>query len=142
MNKQRLKELYNALPDIDCQGKCHDSCGPVPTGEAEQENITRKYSEDAIPTPCSDMTCNQLDRDTKRCTIHEVRPLLCRLFGLVDNEMMRCPYGCEPEFWLEEETARTLIDIIIKDKPDELNTESIRQTDSAFRKAIRKAAGD
>ena len=34
---------------------------------------------------------------SRACTIYEVRPIICRLFGLVkDDDRMICPYGCKP----------------------------------------------
>jgi len=139
MNKQRLKELYRQLPSIDCKGKCWGSCGVAPTGDVEQENIADEYSEKCIPTPCSDLICNQLDRDTHKCTIHDERPLICRLFGLVNNELMKCPHGCEPEYWVPERFARRLMNVIINGDEDDLTDESIRQSNSKFRQAIEGA---
>lgn len=142
MNRNRLQELYDLLPDIDCTGDCWRHCGVAPTGDAERENISEAYSEDAIPTPGGDMMCNQLDRDTKRCTIHEERPLICRLFGLVKSKFMRCPHGCEPEFWVPDEVAHQLMDIIIDGDKDDFDNESIRQASSAFRQAIEETTKD
>lgn len=33
--------------------------------------------------------------DAKRCAVYDVRPLICRLWGAVED--MPCPYGCTPE---------------------------------------------
>src|SRR2546429_6087610 len=30
-----------------------------------------------------------------RCTVYEVRPMICRLWGMVEG--MQCPHGCVPE---------------------------------------------
>ena len=44
----------------------------------------------------------------RRCAVYEVRPMICRLWGLV--ERMPCPFGCRPEGGLlsDEEGARLL----------------------------------
>jgi hypothetical protein len=39
--------------------------------------------------------CPALDRNTGKCKGHEVRPMICRLWGVADP--MLCPYGCEME---------------------------------------------
>lgn len=41
------------------------------------------------------MNCPYLTKE-KLCGIYENRPLLCRLWGLVDEPRMRCPHGCKP----------------------------------------------
>lgn len=39
--------------------------------------------------------CPYLDLQSKQCTIHPRRPLICRLYGV--QESMPCPHGCKPE---------------------------------------------
>ena len=39
--------------------------------------------------------CPYLDLETKRCTIHSRRPLICRLYGI--SEGLPCPFGCKPK---------------------------------------------
>lgn len=43
-----------------------------------------------------------------RCSVYEIRPMICRLWGLVRG--MPCPYGCRPEGGLlpDEEGQRLL----------------------------------
>jgi Fe-S-cluster containining protein len=43
-----------------------------------------------------------------RCTVYPDRPLICRLFGVV--EQMRCPFGCVPERFLSERAAYALLE--------------------------------
>jgi hypothetical protein len=31
--------------------------------------------------------------------------MICRLYGVMDDPRMRCPFGCEPERWLSEQEA-------------------------------------
>jgi Fe-S-cluster containining protein len=37
---------------------------------------------------------------TKRCSIYEDRPAICRVYGLL-RKVMRCPHGCVPSEWME-----------------------------------------
>ncbi len=39
-------------------------------------------------------SCPYLDLKTKRCTVYERRPLICRLYGM--TEELPCPFGCKP----------------------------------------------
>lgn len=136
MKTNRLKELYDLLPEIDCKGDCWTYCGAVPTGEVEEEHIKDELSEKSIPIPGGDMYCNQLDRETGRCTIHPRRPLLCRLFGLVKNPKMKCPHGCEPEYWVPESVARKLIGKIVNGEQITIEDEELGKMGSPFRQAL------
>lgn len=85
-----LDALYAELPTIECQGYCASSCGPIQMTEPEWKRIRLRlgFTPQAIST-----TCPMLVRD--RCSVYPLRPLICRLWGIV--ERMPCPWGCEPE---------------------------------------------
>jgi Fe-S-cluster containining protein len=53
-----------------------------------------------------DLACPVLN-DAGRCSAYAVRPLICRLWGMV--KMMRCPHGCEPSRWLTDDEAKSLL---------------------------------
>lgn len=40
------------------------------------------------------------------CRVYALRPLICRLWGLVDHPAMRCRFGCIPERWITAEEGR------------------------------------
>jgi hypothetical protein len=42
-----------------------------------------------------------------RCTVYAVRPLICRLWGVVES--MPCPWGCRPERFLTVEEGEALM---------------------------------
>lgn len=93
-----LTELYKSLPAIRCQGLCHDSCGPIVITRVEQARIRRWHGKllPLIPTVQQVSTgadCSLLVN--RRCTVYADRPLICRLWGLVEG--MPCPHGCRPE---------------------------------------------
>lgn len=48
-----------------------------------------------------ELSCPLLDGAV--CSVYVVRPLICRLWGLVPS--MRCHFGCEPERWLTDAQA-------------------------------------
>jgi Fe-S-cluster containining protein len=99
-----LEKLYASLPSIECQGLCHEACGPVSGSALEIRRLEaasgRKAGFD------DDLNCNMLT-PTKRCAGYEARPMVCRMFGLV--KQMQCPHGCVPERWLSREEGFRLM---------------------------------
>jgi Fe-S-cluster containining protein len=89
-----LQEIYDEIPDIECKGECHESCGPIAYSDAEANRI--EQSGESPPEPVSGShRCDKLIPLVKKCSIYEDRPLICRLFGVVEG--MKCPHGCKPE---------------------------------------------
>ena len=83
--------IYQKLPELECKGLCHESCGPIIIGDEEERRIAEKYG--SAPTWDSSLTCSKLiDR---RCSIYPDRPLLCRMWGAVEG--MPCAFGCVPK---------------------------------------------
>lgn len=96
---QTLEELYALLPEIDCQQKCQESCGPVFMSKAEWGAICERIG--WIPRGRRDLTCPMLNRAVGLCRVYDIRPTLCRLWGVVAP--MPCPWGCKPERWLSDD---------------------------------------
>jgi Fe-S-cluster containining protein len=95
-----LDAIYAELPKINCKGDCHTTCGPIvvtPLEELRLRSTSRTVHKDGI-------SCGILDRDN-RCKAHAKRPIICRLFGIVSDPRMQCPYGCEPERLITPEEA-------------------------------------
>lgn len=99
---RRLAELYAKVPEMDCKGLCHTSCGIIECSTREHELI-RQHGGVRIPTMMEFIkrdrageiiTCPALTQD-RRCSVYEVRPMICRLWGA--SVAMPCPYGCEPK---------------------------------------------
>lgn len=98
-----LDQLYAELPAIECQGLCAESCGPIAMSALERKRIEERGVK-LLPLA---MTCPALT-PLNRCSVYEVRPLICRLWGLV--EQMACPWGCRPVGgFLDDATARRLL---------------------------------
>lgn len=90
---QRLDELYARLPPMVCRGVCSDSCGPIVAAAHEQARVERASGRPLEASlECAD--CSMLTAD-RRCSVYDIRPMVCRLWGLAEN--MPCPYGCAPE---------------------------------------------
>jgi Fe-S-cluster containining protein len=98
----RLDALYAQLPGIDCQGLCADSCGPIPAGGMEQERIQRTAGRAVSAAPVRTVVDDTLEVCHEcsmlvdgRCSVYDIRPMICRLWGLTED--MPCIYGCVPE---------------------------------------------
>ena len=112
-----LRAIYACIPPLECQGLCQQSCGEITMTELERDRIRQALGHELPPMPgvpsvlnpsgaCHE--CPLLSFDG-RCTVYSVRPLLCRLWGAVDDPLMRCPWGCRPQRYLTNTETRRLI---------------------------------
>lgn len=87
--------LYEMLPSIDCKGFCHQECqAQTPIFPGEWDRLPK-------PVAAQGKWCPYLDLETKRCTVHPIRPGICRLYGVTKG--LPCRWGCKPERWLSEQ---------------------------------------
>lgn len=114
---ERLQELYDSLPTIECKGLCGNSCGPIDMSQAEHERIIELGV--LIPTFTTEASqrwanqeplhCPALNRQTAKCDVYEARPLICRAWGVAES--MPCTYGCKPDYYLtDKEMYRLLLE--------------------------------
>lgn len=103
MNEQ-IDLLYATLPTLECQGKCQESCGPIYMSRGEWERIKTKLGWEP---KAKNLTCPMLHRASGNCRVYQERPMLCRLWGLVES--MPCPWGCKPERYLSKEEGYQLL---------------------------------
>lgn len=101
---QALDALYATLPQLHCQQKCQECCGPIRMARLEWERI-QTYLHNP-PTRMDSLICPLLDQTIGQCTVYAIRPLICRLWGMV--RAMQCPHGCVPERWLREHEVKRL----------------------------------
>jgi Fe-S-cluster containining protein len=101
----QLDALYAELPALPCKGKCSHSCAGIVMAPGERERIKLEGGVTLPTFPGGPRPpCPALKDD--RCTVHQIRPMMCRMWGIAD--WMRCPHGCKPEGgWMsEQETVR------------------------------------
>ena len=103
MNAQEA--IYARLPSINCKGLCVRSCGPVPCQRAERDAMRAAAGGKPHAIVKSTGMCAYLEAG--RCSVYAQRPLICRLYGVV--EKMRYPHGCEPSRWLSDGEAAELL---------------------------------
>lgn len=119
-------DLYAQVPDAECKGLCQESCGPIDMHPYEHARIRRAGV--AIPAP--DVALRQLVETGEyscpalvdgRCSVYEVRPMLCRVFGA--SEALPCEHGCRPAAGpLTDEETRRLVDASAAPIPAENET--------------------
>ncbi len=90
--REALEQVYAQLPEMQCQGLCADSCCSMALTVVEQRNI-REQTGKTLPLAHAGSFCPALTM-LKQCSVYEVRPAICRLWGMVPA--MRCNYGCRP----------------------------------------------
>jgi hypothetical protein len=90
--ERELDALYASVPEIDCKGLCVDSCGSMGMAPIEQRRIAERGVRLPLFAAFQDHCPALVDG---RCSVYEVRPMICRLWGAVEG--MKCPYGCTPD---------------------------------------------
>lgn len=108
----RLQAIYSKLPAINCKRLCQDCCGPIPLFPSEAKillPVTRSdhVIQDEFPILLNPETGSCPHLSAGACSVRSDRPLICRLWGLV--EATRCPHGCIPDRWVSEEDAHRLM---------------------------------
>lgn len=110
---------------MECQGLCYDQCTLVIAHPVELDNIgfnphfktldDSKVLVHLIKQDWNDtdgcLTCPMLDSN-KRCKIYDKRPLICRLYGVVED--MKCPYGCKQTRYLTNKEGHDLMSAVKK----------------------------
>lgn len=123
----RLAALYAQVPDVGCKGLCQQACGPIAMSGREHQRI--REAGYRIPTAQrgaqqllleGEYSCPALEDG--KCAVYETpgRPMLCRLWGAVDNPMMLCEHGCRPAEGLlsSEEGHRLLSESLRPSEPE------------------------
>lgn len=95
----KLDALYAQLPRIACRGLCTACCGPIPMSTVEADRMRRAHPEHLTGRTTDNHACGYLTAGG-RCSVYAVRPLICRVFGVVKR--MSCQHGCEPDRWLSD----------------------------------------
>lgn len=113
---RKLEEIYASVPSVECKGLCGaTNCGPVHGSRVEnryvEEETGGKLKFPIVIDKLAVPNCPHLTSE-KRCSIYEARPLICRLFGVVDVQVMRCPHGCSPKKWLTHADANKLMEAV------------------------------
>lgn len=131
MNKKRLRKHKKEIAEIramipespKCIDGCTTCCGNVPWAEVEWQEIDdHRVAPAANPLQCPYSV-------NGGCDVHESRPIICRLFTLVDNPKMTCPHGVRPKKLIPKKIERRIMQrydqLVGKDFRGALRTERI-----------------
>lgn len=101
-NSTRLAAIYDQVPAFECRGLCSQSCGPIVMTAYEQRRLEASLGR---RPEIAGIDCPALVGE--RCAAYDARPIICRLWGAVEE--LACPHGCRPEVWLSDAQARALL---------------------------------
>lgn len=103
MSGTALDAIYAEVPVMECQGLCSESCGPLIVDEPERAQIRERTGRTLrlLQLDCPQLTI------LRRCSIYTDRPLICRLWGVVES--MPCPWGCKPDRYLTDAEGHQLL---------------------------------
>jgi len=90
-----IDDLYAQIPNVMCKSGCSECCGPVMASEAERLRIFEAAGRE-LDFDTTTLECGFLDKATGKCSIYPIRPAICRLFGVTDTPLLKCPHGCAP----------------------------------------------
>lgn len=102
--EMRARTAAVKIPTFACKPGCHDCCGIVPFSDRERGAAAARapliawtrLGDSWVPTGAlASGDCPFLGIDG--CTIYDIRPPVCQLFGAVDDPLMTCPHGCGPK---------------------------------------------
>lgn len=96
---EQLDALLARLPAIECKGLCSVACGVLPLTLLEANCMKTADPRHRDPAITADGDCIYLTAK-KRCGVYDVRPLICRAWGVLKT--LSCMHGCVPERWLPE----------------------------------------
>ena len=114
--EKAIEAIWEQVPDPHCKGLCTNACTVIPMTMIEARRLRRA----GHPLPHhADVLVKMVASGERQdcpalvdgqCTVYEMRPLICRLYGAVED--MQCEHGCRPDGGLlPTGTARRLIDL-------------------------------
>lgn len=109
----QIQRVWAAIPSTNCLGLCTESCGPIMASDIEEQLLAERGITILARRPEQVLAALAVTRDCPalvdgRCSVYEVRPTICRLWGAADK--MPCPHGCVPDGGhLSERTSARLL---------------------------------
>lgn len=120
-NTQRLVQIdatLASIPTFACKPGCSACCGPVLMSRLEWKRICARLGYDmSTPQPADTILANMIDANhldcpmlkDGQCSVYDIRPAICRLFGAASDKMLECPKGCRPETYMDGADAGAML---------------------------------
>ena len=102
--------MRGTIPTFDCKDGCSDCCKAILVGKREWAAIVKRVGR-PLYIKQDVITCPLLKDG--RCSVYDIRPTVCRLFGAVED--LRCPRGCGPEKLLTHDQGAAIFWKTVKD---------------------------
>lgn len=116
----RIDSILSEIPSFKCKEGCADCCGPVEMSRLEYHRCVKASGRTAEELrqqmerniKRNIYQCPLIDQKTHRCTVYQVRPAICRIFGTTKN--LPCPHGYAPDAaqMLSDEKAREILALV------------------------------
>lgn len=89
-----IDDLLKGIPQFQCVEGCSDCCGPIVMTKLEAHRIAARTGQKSVTTDAH-LKCSLLGSDGK-CSVYDIRPAVCRVFGASESERLVCPHGRKP----------------------------------------------
>lgn len=96
----RIEKAYAKVPSFQCKQDCSDCCGPIMMSRLEWKRICDTLGYEPKGEPGA-LDCPML-KDGK-CSIYEIRPAICRVFGATTHPILKCPHVAPVSPWSPKE---------------------------------------
>lgn len=103
----RLDDLLRTIPKFECVEGCSDCCGPITMTPLEWKRIIERTGDHKLKDKMAALIeaafqggrdhCPLLNPATHRCTVYDIRPAICVLYGAGKGDHLECPHGRQPE---------------------------------------------
>lgn len=118
---KRIDALLSSVPPMRCLEGCSSCCGPVAMTRLEESRICRSIGQspkwlrqamlktfnDVVAKGDSGGSCPLLKDG--RCSVYDIRPAVCRVFGSSDDKLLICPHGCASKNpWTKAHTSAVM----------------------------------
>ncbi len=121
----KLKKIWSKIPEIDCKKECGALCKVNHAFAFDIDNLVLEdqLGNNFVKMPdIHDVLENGIEHKFHKnssccncpyfsnglCSIYEIRPTICRLYGT----MGECPYGCKPKKGSKYMTKEELLEVI------------------------------
>ncbi len=116
----KIDDILSTIPAFKCKEGCADCCGPIQLSRLEYHRCVKASGRTAqdvrqhMERNLRQQTyqCPLLNKKTNQCSVYEVRPAICRIFGTTKD--LPCPHGYAPDaaHMLSEEKAREILSLV------------------------------